>query len=456
MASQSSIEWTDATWNPVRARVIEIQNDGSGKERIGWHCEHVSEGCRNCYAEAINRRLGTGRDFKPGELYRPQHEGYRNGEVKLFLDEKLLTDPLRWKRPRSVFLSSMTDVFADFVSDDMLDRMFAVMALCPHHFFRVLTKRPERMRDYVNHAHTAARVTQQMFAVMRQRGTPITPATHPKLYDQDSFATPPVSWPLPNVGLGVSVEDQATADERIPHLLATPAAMRIVSAEPLLGAVDLGAFLRGCHECAQECGWRSGDAPLEEKCQWCGATGTDHAEFCKECGRQDFTGVCPRCGANTVHHHPDTPCLDEVIVGGESGKGARPMHPDWSRSLRDQCAKAGVSFFFKQWGEWAPNLRNGANIVRVEGDQGGWVAAWPDGTIGNGQASERGGNAVALVRGTKNQFAPLLDGVEHREVAPQVRAHFERLTVAAPPHPSAASGGSLPLPAGERDAGEAG
>ncbi|TIO72204.1 DUF5131 family protein, partial [Mesorhizobium sp.] len=109
MADKSAIEWTDATWTPIRARVWEIQNDGSGKERIGWHCEHASEGCRFCYAEGFNRRLGTGRDFKPGELYREEKRGYNNGEVKLFLDEEMLTAPLRWKKPRMIFVCSMTD-----------------------------------------------------------------------------------------------------------------------------------------------------------------------------------------------------------------------------------------------------------------------------------------------------------------------------------------------------------
>src|SRR5712671_7902670 len=139
MGDKSAIEWTDATWTPIRAR---------NHRGTGWHCEHVSDGCRNCYAEGFNRRLGTGLDFKPG--YRLYNE--------IFLDEKMLTLPLRWKKPRMIFVCSMTDLFADFVRDEWIDRMFAVMALCPQHRFQVLTKRAKRMREYCCDKKTSARV----------------------------------------------------------------------------------------------------------------------------------------------------------------------------------------------------------------------------------------------------------------------------------------------------------
>ena len=170
MGENSKIEWTDSTWNPIRAR-----NLATGK--VGWHCEHMSEACRFCYAEGINRRLGTGLDFKPGH----------RADIEIFLDEQMLLAPLRWKKPRRIFVNSMTDTFAEFVKDEWLDRMFAVMVLCPQHTFQVLTKRPERMRSYVIHLAVGG-------------------------------------WPLKNIWLGVSAEDQATADERIPLLLQTPAA----------------------------------------------------------------------------------------------------------------------------------------------------------------------------------------------------------------------------------------
>jgi protein gp37 len=305
MADHSKIEWTDATWTPIRARCWEIQDDGSGKERIGWHCEHISEGCRNCYAESINRRLGTGFDFKPGNL-RGKLGYYGGGKDRpeVFLDEKMLLAPLKWKKPRMIFVCSMTDLFADFVKNEWIDRVFAVMALCPQHRFQVLTKRAKRMREYmtVPDPLTVASPTVRWisaaieidFVRLRGNGKGV--------------------FPLPNVWLGISAEDQARADERIPELLQTPAAVRFVSLEPLLGAIAVGPWLH------------DSDCDLQEH----GAAGTC---TCTE---------------------PREDRIDWVIVGGESGKGARPMHPDWVRSIRDQCASAGVPFFMKQWGEWQP------------------------------------------------------------------------------------------------------
>lgn len=260
MGERTGIEWTDSTWNPIRAR-----NLATGK--IGWHCEHVSEGCRNCYAESINLRLGTGLPFKPGH----------RGDYGIFLDEKMLLSPLRWKKPRRIFVNSMSDTFAEFVKDEWIDRMFAVMALCPEHTFQVLTKRPERMLDY-------------MSAIANRGGT----------------------FPLPNVWLGTSAEDQAAADERIPLLLQTPAAVRFVSLEPLLGPIKLA------------------DAIMP----WV------------------FDELRRRI-INDKQPHPRDGKLDWVIVGGESGPNARPMHPEWARDIRDQCAAAGLPYFFKQWGAFS-------------------------------------------------------------------------------------------------------
>ena len=149
MSDGTKIEWTDATWTPIRARAFVLQSDGSGKERIGWHCEHASDGCKNCYAEGMNLRLGTGFDYKPGHLKHTTRHGDPRGDVTIFLDEKMLQVPLRWKKPRKIFVCSMTDLFADFVTDEMIDKVFAVMALCPQHTFQVLTKRSSRMRRYI-------------------------------------------------------------------------------------------------------------------------------------------------------------------------------------------------------------------------------------------------------------------------------------------------------------------
>jgi len=273
MGDRSKIEWTDATFNPIRAR-----NKATGG--VGHFCEHVSEGCRNCYAERLQKR------FNNPIRYAAQDRKL----VDIFLDETVLRQPLAWRKPRMIFVCSMTDLFGEWVPDEWIDRVCAVMALCPQHTFQVLTKRPERMREWY------AREPQDL--INAQAGT---------LMHWDDM--PDAEWPLPNVWLGVSVEDQATADARIPLLLATPAAVRFVSYEPALGPVDF------CHHAQPEgvvIDWLRG-----------------------------FDGGWP-----------PIPGLDWVIVGGESGPGARPMHPKWARSARDQCAAAGVPFFFKQWGEW--------------------------------------------------------------------------------------------------------
>ncbi len=256
----------------------------------------MSEGCRNCYAEAINLRLGTGLRFKPGH----------RKDIQLFLDERTLDAPLRWKKPRMVFVCSMTDLFADFVPDEWIDRMFATMALCPRHTFQVLTKRPQRMLEYVGTPDVYSRV-----------GTACAEMWRAPLTEEQ--------WPLPNVWLGVSVEDQAAANARVPHLLATPAAIRFLSCEPLLGPIDL--------------------------------TGLGVPTHVHHHPHNDQSTPEKRAALAAIVHAAAKqmgPALDWVICGGESGPDARPMHPDWARSLRDQCAVAGVAFFFKQWGEWFP------------------------------------------------------------------------------------------------------
>lgn len=140
MAERSKIEWTDASWNPIQAHRTFEPAGRYGK--LGWHCEHVSEACCNCYAKGFNKRLGTELDYKPGHRLSPEPD------TEIFLDEKMLLAPLRWKRPRKIFVCSMTDLFGDWVEDEWLDRIFAVMALCPQHTFQLLTKRQARMRKY--------------------------------------------------------------------------------------------------------------------------------------------------------------------------------------------------------------------------------------------------------------------------------------------------------------------
>lgn len=282
MADRTGIEWTDATWTPIRARAIEPRNDGSGAVRIGWHCEHVSEGCRNCYAERRNAWIGTGHAYRPASLRHKTRHGDSRGDVSLFLDEKMLGQPQRWRAARRIFACSMTDLFGSFVADAWIDQIFAVMAEAPWHRFQVLTKRSERMRSYMSHHGRGAQI--------RRAAEDLAARDLIRLLDD------PLPWPLPHVMMMVSAETQREADERIPDLLATPAASRGLSLEPLLGPVRLA----------------------------------EHG----------------------LHGGPGQ--LDWVICGGESGPKARPMHAEWARSLRDECHAAGVPYFFKQWGEWLP------------------------------------------------------------------------------------------------------
>jgi|ERR1043166_815805 protein gp37 len=336
MAANSKIEWTDASWTPIRARNLK-----TGK--IGWHCEHVTSGCEFCYAENMNKRLGTGLSFKPGH----------RKDIQIFLDETMLLAPLRWKKPRMIFVCSMTDAFADFVKDEWLDKMFAVMALCPQHTFQVLTKRPERMREYVDRAKVRAPAVNEYVCGLAQSRS----ASSDERLQIINAATE--RWPLPNVWLGTSCEDQKTFNERWPHLRATSAAVTFISMEPLLGPI----FFR-----------------------------------------------------------PAKP--DWIIVGGESGPKARPMHPQWVRNIRDQCKAAGVPFFFKQWGAFVPSRFKTTNNSGVVEDRAScaWITtAWPDGTIGNGHKDEHGGYGISLERETKKDAGRLLDGIEHNEFPAVVR-----------------------------------
>lgn len=334
----TKIEWTwpsgykGESWNPIRAR-----NRKTGK--IGWHCAHVNEACVNCYAEAMNRRLGTGMEYKPGHL--------ANGDVEIFLDEAVLTKPLRWKSPRCIFVHSMTDSFADFVEDEWLDTVFAVAALRPQHIFIMLTKRPKRMREYCASLPSRAVTIAQS-------------AVDLGVWDDADGVAEQVcnhidAAPIPNVWLGTSVHDQPSADEFIPELLATPAAVHFVSYEPALGAVDLTRYL-----------------------------GEDRS--------RESVG------------------LSWVIAGGESGPNARPAHPDWFRRVRDDCAASSMAFFFKQVGEWAwqgPHNRNAIIDVKT----GKIVAQANQQLIESGL----GPGHLLVTRIGKRRAGRLLDGREHSE-----------------------------------------
>lgn len=290
MADGTKIEWTDATWNPITG------------------CAVVSPGCTNCYAMKL---AGTRLQHHPSRagLTQPSKAGpVWNGKVRF--NQDWLDQPLHWKRPRMIFVCAHGDLFAENVHDEWIDKVFAVMALAPQHTFQVLTKRPERMREYLRGRDA-------------ENGFPMPPLWHIGMTRDDPSWQDTMDWPLPNVWLGVSVEDQTRADERIPILLDTPAAVRWISAEPLLGPIDILPYLFiYTHE---------DEVHLD--------LGVPFLPF--------------RHPATTPAADISSPRLDWVVAGGESGQGARPMHPDWVRSLRDQCADAGVAFHFKQWGEFA-------------------------------------------------------------------------------------------------------
>lgn len=298
MGASSTIEWTDASWTPIRAR-----NRKTGA--VGWHCEHKSTGCINCYAEGINLRLGTGLPFKPG---------HRN-DIDIYLDPAILTQPLTWRKPRMIFVCSMTDLFADFVLDEWIDRMFQVMRQCPQHVFQVLTKRPRRMRDYCRHMaeHPGERL-----------------AYFPSRQGEKKVGANARVWPLPNVWTGTSCEDQPTANERLPFLLETPAAVRFVSGEPMLAPINFVP-------------WCSTPSAFDAALLRAQADGFCTMEEVQN-ARKAF--LADRGTAAETK-------LDQIIVGGESGPEGRFMHPDLPRSIRDQCEATGVAFNFKQWGRWA-------------------------------------------------------------------------------------------------------
>lgn len=255
--ADSKIEWTDKVWNPV----------------VG--CTRVSAGCDNCYA--------VRQSFRNAEMGHAKYEGltvlngkgdrHFNGVVRTV--EEALEIPLRWKKPRKVFVNSMSDLFHKDVPDEFIDRVCAVMALCPQHTFQVLTKRPERVPGYVG------------------GGTKRIEAIGERVWARGGG----MSWPLPNVLLGFSAENQECFNERWPHVktVGEMGWRTWLSAEPLLGPIV-----------------------LPPDAVWAGSG------------------------------------LKWIIAGGESGPSARPMQPEWARGLRDQCAAAGIPYLFKQWGAWGP------------------------------------------------------------------------------------------------------
>jgi protein gp37 len=382
MADHTKIEWTDATWNPITG------------------CQIVSPGCTNCYAMKLAgsrlqhhpSRAGLTKESKSGPVW--------TGEVRF--NREWLTQPLQWTKPRMIFVCAHGDLFADGVKDEWLDQIFAVMALAPHHIFQVLTKRPERMRDYLSDDDKMQQLAWTALEMAQTRqGTSTQQLVIPNREDDDPHFSP---WPLRNVWLGTSVEDQRRANERILHLLNTPAAIRWVSAEPLLGLVDLrkicvipkvpGSVRAGIHV----------DALAGRYCE----------SQMRYIGDWDVDGPYPS-DASAVK-------LDWVVAGGESGPSARPMHPDWIRSIRDQCSDAEAPFLFKQWGNWQiASEGNGHIDHQMERNDAYWVDI--DGK--RHKPSSIGlTKPYAMHRVTKAVAGRLLDGVEHNAFPP-LPQHFK-------------------------------
>jgi protein gp37 len=315
MSDKSAIEWTDATWNPVTG------------------CTKVSPGCANCYIERTPAFRMTGQRFEHGRI-----------PVRLHHDR--LDEPLHWRNPRRVFVVSMGDLFHEDVPDEFIDKVFYVMGQAKQHIFQVLTKRPERMRR-----HFAARCGQleTLAAMGGRKGTASV---------------------MPHIWLGVSVENQRMADERIPLLLETPAAVRFLSCEPLLGPLDLERWL----DCA--CGAGDFAAPevhargcgIRDRLHWVivgGESGPGRAERkLVEPGRVP----CPACAddpggilggillakqrnGGAVAMQRCVKCDGQGMVAGWRPK---PEALEWLRSIRDQCQAAGVAYFLKQLGGLTP------------------------------------------------------------------------------------------------------
>lgn len=286
--ADTKIQWADKVWNPVTG------------------CSKVSQGCKNCYAKTLHdmRHKAYLEGKKLPEQYSSPFEEVRCHEERLQI-------PAHWKKPQRIFVNSMSDLFHPDVPFEFIDRVWESMFNCQQHIFMILTKRPDRMNEYFD------------FVLRRARDQ----------FNDDEL----IEDPLPNVWLGVSVENQETADERIPFLLQTPAAVRFISAEPLLGEI----LINNC---------------------------------------------------DPTKYNADHPGIDWVICGGESGKNARPMHPEWVMLLRNQCKLINVPFFFKQWGEWKSIELRGKPWFQTDDHKN-----------------------YQFIKVGKKKAGRLLDGIEHNE-----------------------------------------
>lgn len=333
----SKIEWTNETNNPI----------------VG--CNKVSPGCDNCYAlkmavrNAHNHRL-------PDEIREAyfsvitQINGKWQWNGKTAFIKSALEKPLKWKKPRMIFVVSMGDLFHESVSFEDIDKIIAIIATCKQHTFQILTKRPERMKEYFNSVWQT-RIIDHM-RTDKNKGVLL----HTK------------NMALYNLWLGVTAENQEQANKRIPILLQIPAVVHYVSIEPMLSNINLNNLTEDGIDVIRAL---KGDA------------------FCPNMGWLPYDSK-----------------LDWVICGGESGSKSRPMHPDWARSLRDQCKEAEVPFFFKQWGEWIPSYQFGERLKELS-------KKYPKCRIGKEHTFKDG---ISMYNIRKKYTGRLLDGKEHNEM----------------------------------------
>lgn len=378
------IDWTTATWEVTAG------------------CSRVSAGCENCYAERVTARIAR-MAAQGSPTARAAREAVRDfGGSPRWTNRVLplehnLDQPLRTRAPQRWFVNSRSDLFHDQVPDEMIPRVIGTAIAAHHlhgHILLFLTKRPERMKQLLR--DDAFWDQANAFASMEvmDRVDPLDRRTDDARATLDHYGP---DDPPCGLAFGVSIEDQATADERIPHLIATPADARFVSAEPLLGPIDL--------------------------------TDVD--------GRVPEYGTAKAHGKDYLspHNRILRPKLDWVIAGGESGPGARPCHPDWIRSLRDQCTAAGVPFFFKQWGEWADmeaaDIIADGPVSTKDGDVHDWMrrqATFADGSKRIVRGHSWTEHAINLMyRVGKKAAGWRLDGREHRAIP-----DFARLPGEAP------------------------
>lgn len=305
----TNISWTNETWNPI----------------VG--CSKISAGCQKCYAAeaAKSARL---QQFT-------QYKDVKNWDgTTVFVDSQLLK-PLGWKKSKKIFVCSMSDLFHENTPDEWISKVFAVMALCPQHTFQVLTKRPDRMFEYFQNCPWS-RIASCLEFIPNVAVSEIAKALILVRNIRDKK-----TQFLPNAWIGVSVENQKAADDRIPLLKQVPAAVRFLSCEPLLGLVDLRSHLGLCTGC-QSCEFQGGHRLTESKIFW-------------------------------------------AILGGESGPGSRPCDVEWMRSIVRQCNQAGVAVFVKQLGsnvvQQHPYIEGVAvsfSRLKFKDRKGGGIAEFPE------------------------------------------------------------------------------